>query len=267
MRVFIAGASGAFGSSLLTALSNAGHTSVTSDADPAHRSSFLSSVAELQADAVVNLLGTSTELPAGFRELAPVSRLRIEGSSTLIAAARLLGASRYVAASPFYGYGFGDHGDRPVTETAPFGEANDTRNDPAFRAIRSSEQQARAFGAIVLRLGHLYGPNARVVPPISRRASGSLPVIHVEDAARAVIRALDHGTPGAVYNIAADEPVTWRALQEEQARSDGFAAPVALADSVMRAIAPFASQIICATSLRLSTDAALRDLDFTAVRR
>ena len=87
------------------------------------------------------------------------------------------------------------------------------------------------------------------------------------DAARATIRALDHGIPGEVYNIAAEEPSTWRALQQAQARVDGFPAPIALADSVLRTIAPFASQVISDTSMRLSTTAALRDLDFTARNR
>jgi nucleoside-diphosphate-sugar epimerase len=267
MRVFVAGASGALGTSLLSALDAAGHTAVTSDADPSQRSAFLSSLDEVRADAVINLLAASTEVPAGYRELASVNRLRIEGTSTMLAAAKMLGATRYVATSCYYGYGFGDHGDQPVDERASFAETSDTRNDPVFRALRSSEQQARAAGAIVLRLAHLYGADARVIPPVSRRWAGSLPVIHVEDAARAAIRALDHGTAGEVYNIAAEEPSTWRVLQQVQARADGFAAPIALADSVMHRIAPFAAQIISGTSLRLSTAAALHDLDFTARHR
>jgi nucleoside-diphosphate-sugar epimerase len=267
MRVFVAGASGALGTSLLSALDDAGHTPVVSAADATQRSEFLASLADVSADAVINLLGASTELPAGFRDLTPVNRLRIEGTSTLIAAAKLLGATRYVASSSYHGYGFGDHGDRPIDERAAFGETNDSRNDPMQRALRSSEQQARAFGAIVLRFGHLYAPDARVIPPVSRRFDGNLPVIHMVDAARAAIRALDHGTPGEVYNIAAEEPSTWRALQQAQARADGFPDPIALADSVLHTIAPFASQIISGTSLRLSTTAALRDLDFTARNR
>jgi nucleoside-diphosphate-sugar epimerase len=267
MRVFVAGASGALGTTLLSALSAAGHTPVVSEADPSQRTPFLAALADLQADAVINLLGASTELPAGYRELSAINRLRIEGTSTMIAAAKLLGATRFVATSCYYGYGFGDHGDRAVDERAPFGETSDSRNDPIYRALRSSEQQARAFGAVVLRLAQLYAPDALSVPPVSRRWEGSLPVISVVDAARAAIRALDHGTPGEVYNIAAEEPSTWRALQQAQSRADGYPAPIALTDSVLHGIAPFAAQVICDTSLRLSTGAALRDLDFTARHR
>ena len=67
---------------------------------------------------------------------------------------------------------------------------------------------------LVLRYGQLYGPGTG-----AGMRDGASPV-HVDDAARAVLLALDHGKPG-VYNIAerggavdvgkADRELGWRA--------------------------------------------------------
>jgi nucleoside-diphosphate-sugar epimerase len=244
-------------------------------ADVASRARFLASLDGVSADAVITLLGAGTELPDGFREMRVVNRLRAEGTSTLIAAARLLGATRFVGASAYYGYGFGDHGDEPIDESAPFGEPDGTRNDAVQFAVLSSDQQVRAFGGVSLRFGQLYGRGTRAVPAVSGRWSGSLPVVHLDDAASAAVLALGQRTsrvgdqadaavasraPGTAYNIAADEPTTWRELQTARARADGFGKPVVLPDGAIRMLAPFSSQVITGLSLRLSSATARRDL-------
>ena len=299
MRVLLVGASGVLGRAVLAHLTSLGQDvvaitrtagSVAADSlaaaaiselvtDVAVRRSFLEAVDGVHVDAVVNLLGIGA-LPPRYTDMREVNRLRIEGTSTLVAAARRAGA-RYVGVSPFYGYGMADHGDIPLTEADPFGEPdrrgtvdrlNDRRRDPQDAvqiALRSSEQQTRAFGGTVLRLGHLYAAGAPSVPAVPLRWSGALPVVHVEDAAVAVGLALTApptgatdttGTAGRVYNVAADEPCSWRTLQEAQARTDGFAPPVVLPDGVIRSLAPFSGRIITRTAMRLSSAAAHDEL-------
>jgi nucleoside-diphosphate-sugar epimerase len=264
MRVLVAGATGVFGKSVLDHLAAAGHIPVEPTVPTTTRAAFLASLDGITADAVLNLLGTGTELVDGYRAMHPVNRARLEGTSTLIAAARRLGATRLVSASSFHGYGFDTLGDRPLAENAPFGESDDTENSAVQLALLGLEQQTRAFGGVVLRFAHLVAENADRVPAVPRVWTGTLPVVHVDDAARAVVRGLESGRPGGTYNIAGDELVSWKELQQAQSRVDGFAAPVIVPDALIRVLAPFASQIITRTSLRLSTAAARDELDWVA---
>jgi nucleoside-diphosphate-sugar epimerase len=260
MRVLVAGATSSLGISLLNALVDAGHEPVTSAVPAAHRSSYLASLDGVTADAVINLLGASTRLATGTRALVALNRARAEGTSTLLAAAERVGATRFVGASSYTGYGLTDHGDVAIDESAPFAVGDDAES----ASLRSAEQQALARSAVVLRFGQLWSENAATVPPVSRRGEGQLPVVHVHDAARAAVLALERGVAGSVYNVASDETVTWRQLQQAQARIDGFAAPVALEPAVLRLIAPLAARVICDTSLRLSTVSADFELGWSA---
>lgn len=287
MRVLVAGATSALGTSLVQQLVSHGHhvLGVTSRrgsllrpgshgtygsavteivADVRDRRSVLDAVEGRSADAVVNLLGAHGSYPAGFRGMRAVNRLRHEGTSTMVAVASAVGATRLVGTSSFYGYGFADHGDESLDETRPFGEPDDSRNDALQIGLTSSEQQVRAVGGIVLRLGHLYRFGAHSVPPVARRWSGSLPVVHIDDAARAALLSLDAGNDRDIFNIASARPTSWRMLQEAQSKVDGFARPVALPESVVRKLAPFASQLITRTSMRLTTEAARAKLGWTA---
>jgi nucleoside-diphosphate-sugar epimerase len=260
MRVLVAGATSSLGISLLNELVDAGHEPVTSPVSAAHRSSYLASLEGVTADAVINLLGASTRLAPGTRALVAVNRARAEGTSTMLAAAERVGAARIVGASSYTGYGLSNHGDVAIDESAPFAVGDDAES----ASLRSAEQQALSRGGLVLRFGQLWSQNAATVPPVSRRGDGQLPVVHVRDAARAAVLALERGAAGSVYNITSDETVTWRQLQQAQARMDGFAAPVALDPALLRLIAPLAARVICDTSMRLSTVVADFELGWSA---
>ena len=71
---------------------------------------------------------------------------------------------------------------------------------------------------MILRFGWLYGPGTYYAPggsvaeevrkrryPVVGPGTGTFSYVHVEDAAAAVVAALDHGSPGA-YNVVDDEP-------------------------------------------------------------
>src|ERR687890_734357 len=101
MRVLLAGASGAVGTPLTRQLIAAGH--------------------DLRADAVMHqltALGTTKMREA----MQGTNALRTTGTAHLLAAARVVGAHRFLTQSIVFGYGYRDHGPHVITEDDPFGE-------------------------------------------------------------------------------------------------------------------------------------------------
>ena len=264
MRVFLAGDLDLLGTPLVSLLTAAGHEVArpTSDVPLASRSAYLASIGDLKADAVISLIGVQGELPEHYRAMRAVNRARAEGTSTLLAAARRMGATRVVGASSFHGYGFRSHGTGTLDETLPFGLTDESRNDSVQKALLTAEQQVRAFGGIALRFGHLWGPEHTDVPAIPTRFRGDLPVVHTSDAVRAIVAALTAGESGAAYNIVSNDRTNWAGLQRARASQLGHAAPVELPDGVIRILAPFAAQVITGTSLRLSNNRAASELNW-----
>jgi nucleoside-diphosphate-sugar epimerase len=273
MRVILAGASGAIGHFLVPQLIEAGHevigitrkpgalggTGATEIvADVLDRPRLLEALKGIKADAVVHQLTSLANAPRTLHDMVETDRLRSEGTSSLIAAARLVGATKLVAASIFYGYGFGDLGPKPLLESARFGFL-DQHNDPVLLALDSLEEQVHAFGGISLRYGLFYG-GVYSPSPVSRRATGVLPMVHLSDAASAVVLALTNGKPKAWYNIADDEPLTYREREILLAKAAGHRAPLALPDRVLRMAAPFGSEMLTRTSVRMSSELARREL-------
>jgi nucleoside-diphosphate-sugar epimerase len=279
MRVVVAGASGAVGARLVPQLAAAGHDVVALTrtpgslagtgsevrevvADIANRRAFLAALDGIRADAVVHQLTALAKPPLSHADMRETNRLRAEGTSTLIAAARAVGARKLVAASFFGGYGFRDHGRLPLQEDAPFGE-EDGRNDAVLTALLSLELQVRAFGGVALRYGLFYGDKPRSVSPVARQWKGLLPMVHLEDAASAVLSALVTGKPGTVYNIADDEPLSYRAREKAIAAKFGLKPPMVLPDGMIRTVAPFASQLLTRTAMKLDTTRAHDELGWS----
>ena len=145
MRVLLAGATGAIGQRLVPRLIAAGHdvTGIARGvnglansgakrlrADIFDRSGLLHALAGEHYDAVIHQATALSGTPATHEQMRWTNRLRWEGTSTLLAAARLTGATRFVTASVFYGYGFRDHGDVELVETDEFGMTSGIRTDP-----------------------------------------------------------------------------------------------------------------------------------------
>ena len=209
-------------------------------------------------DAVIHQATALSGPPATHAQMTRTNRLRTEGTSTLIAVARRSGAKRFITASSFVGYGFLDHGATPLTEDEPFGLRDGSANDEVLRCLLANEQQARAFGGIALRYGLFYGDGMGQV--VDSTFEGLLPIVHLEDAAAAAVRALTRGKRGAAYNIADEYPVSWRDLQLAQAVAEGRRFPLALPTWALRASAPFGAEVMTRTSMRLSMARAYREL-------
>jgi nucleoside-diphosphate-sugar epimerase len=77
--------------------------------------------------------------------------------------------------------------------------------------------RARMPGAIILRFTGIYGPGRLLRrqtiekgEPIVGDAGKWLNLIHVEDGARVILAAEEHGAPGQIYNVCDDHPVRRR---------------------------------------------------------
>src|SRR5947209_2714278 len=141
MKVLIAGASGALGTPLTRALIAGGHEVLGLARSPesmdrlthlgAHpilanvmdRDDLLRAVKGVQADAVIHALTALKKTPLRHQDMYATNALRDVGTTNLLAAAREVGARRFVAESMTLGYGYGDWGEKVITEDGPFAPA------------------------------------------------------------------------------------------------------------------------------------------------
>lgn len=291
MRVLLAGASGAIGVPLIRILTANGHeviglgrTPASRDrlrslgvtpliADVLDRKALLAALDGVRADAVIHELTALKKIPLRHRDLYQTDILREQGTTNLLAAARAVGARRFVTQSYFGGYGLYDHGATLLTEDMPFAPRGQGEFERHLAAMRSAESQTFAAAAdgiegIVLRYAGFYGPGAgteemvdvlrRRSMPLPRGGGGTVSWVYIEDAAAATVAALERGRAGQVYNVADDEPVNWREFTGALAAAFGVPRPFELPRWVFKTL-PFASAVLTAT-IRLSNAKAKREL-------
>ena len=217
MRIFVAGVTGVIGVRLTPLLIAAGHA-VTGTTRSAEKAAELKTIgiepvvvdvfdAATLRDAVVKarpdvVIHQLTDLPDVIEPaqmpdvLARNSRLRIEGTANLVAAARAAGAKRLIAQSLAFAYA---EGPEPHAESDPLASPEGPGGITArgVRALEEAVLNAPGIDGIVLRYGRLYGPGTWNTP--NARAP-----LHVDAAAHAALLAIVHGRPG-VYNIAEDD--------------------------------------------------------------
>ncbi|MEO3805227.1 NAD(P)-dependent oxidoreductase [Nonomuraea sp. B1E8] len=278
MKVLLAGATGAIGRPLAKALRTAGHEvlALTRDsgaqvpgarlvvADVLNRDDLLRAVEGITADVVIHQLTALSKAPAKYADMRLTNTLRTTGTAHLIDAARAIGARRFLTQSMVPGYGYVDHGTRPLTEQDPFGQPRGSKADPVVAGMRSTEQQvfdADGIEGIALRYGAFYGLTGSEDFITTLRA-GKLPVptdggttmswIHLADAAAATVAAMDKGVAGQAYNIVDDEPVTWGRMFAEHAKAAGTRPPRRLPGWVIRLAAPYFATLVIDTSMRVS---------------
>lgn len=293
MKVLLAGATGAVGRALVPQLQAAGHDVLgltrstgglqrlrEAGAEPVHadvmdRDRLLRALDGRRADAVVHQATAITGVPLAHRDLYPTDALRDRGTANLLEAAALTGADRFVTQSFFLGYGYRDLGPEPVTEDRPFAVPTGHRGtDRHMHAMRANEDQvlgAEGVDGIALRYGMFYGPEpmTRRLAGLARRRllpavcpSGVTSPIHLHDAASAAVAALHHGRPGHAYNIADDRPVAYAEYIEALAKRVGAKPPRTVPAWTLKAL-PYLHALMAATSVRLSTAKAERDLAWT----
>lgn len=295
MQVLIAGATGALGVPLVRALIASGHQVIgltrTPDntrelstlgaqpvvADAMDRDGLLKAVAGLHADAVVHALTALKKTPLRHRDMYQTNALREVGTANLLAAARAVDAHTFVAESMTMGYGYGDWGEQILTEECPFAPPGRTqeleRHLAGFRALERQIFEATQAGwieGVSLRYGAFYGPTS-IQPIIQMMRRRSLPLpeggravmswIYIEDAAAAIVAALEHGKGGQAYDIVDDEPVRVRDFFARLAQQAHTPQPLSLPAWAMRLVAPYGTDFF-ATMMRVSNAKAIRELSW-----
>lgn len=260
MQIFLAGASGALGVRLAPMLVSAGHhvvgmtrTAAKAEklralgiepvvADGLDAGAVMKAVLQARPDVVVHEM-TSLKMTRGLRnfdrEFELTNRLRTEGTAHLLAAAQAAVARRFVAQS-YAGWPFGHNGKRPRVEDDPFDPHPLKTMERSLDAIRNLEKMvtgATHLTGIVLRYGSFYGPgtalgdHGELLEMVRRRrvpvfgdGAGIWSFIHIDDAARATVAAIEQGPPG-VYNIVDDEPAAASQWLPDLARAVGAKPP------------------------------------------
>ena len=243
MKVLVAGATGAIGRQLLPLLVEARHqvSAITRSEEKADglralaaepivcdvfdRAKLAAAVGLIKPEAVIHQL---TDLPKEFDlEALKASyprnnRVRREGTKNLLDAAHNSGARRFLVQSMASWYRPGkpglrtEHDQLYLNAPEPIGKAARTLKYMETIVLESELE------GIVLRYGAFYGPGtwfsrnsslsqqvlARKYPIIGD-GEGVCSWIHVSDAARATIAALERGQPG-IYNVTDDDPAPMR---------------------------------------------------------
>ena len=234
MKVFVAGGTGVVGWRAVRLLVQAGHeVSVIArspekadfvrglGATPVETSLFdASGLVDAVAghEVVVNL---ATHIPAMTKAMSSKAwqendRIRIEGAGNLVDAAIAAGARRYVQESICFLYA--DGGERWLDEDAPL---FDPAPEVSVAVTTAEAHAARAGDAglehVVLRFGYFHAADSEFTAStvtfsrwgrvaVLGPADTRYPIIHAEDAATAVVAALD--APSGLYNIVDDDPLT-----------------------------------------------------------
>jgi 2-alkyl-3-oxoalkanoate reductase len=237
MRVFVAGASGAIGSRLVTQLIDRGHEVIGTHRSPggAERVRALGAepvaldlldapavrkaVLTAEPDAIVHqatALADLRDFKHFDRSFAQTNRLRTRGTDALLAAAREANVRRFVAQS-YASARYARVGGLVKTEDDPLDPAPVPAMRETIAAMRHLDEAVTRAGGVALRYGGFYGAaNDGMVVPVRRRlfpivgdGAGVSSFIHLDDAAAATVLALERYRPG-IYNVVDDDPAPLR---------------------------------------------------------
>jgi nucleoside-diphosphate-sugar epimerase len=248
LRVFLAGSTGVIGKSLLPLLLEKKHEvfalihtpqkakaveelgARTVIADALNRDELTEAIRKTEPEVIIHELTSLSGVTGSFRkfdrEFALTNRFRTEVTDTMLAAAGVVRARRFIGQS-FCGWPFAREGWIIKTEEDPLDASPPASFRKTLEAIRYLENaiiRAENIEALALRYGLLYGEGTGFARdgaivrqirkcriPIIGEGAGVWSFIHVDDAARATLAAVSRGNPG-IYNIVDDTPApvsTW----------------------------------------------------------
>lgn len=231
MRIFVTGGSGVLGRALVARLVRSGHHVTALAASPASADVVRglgavpvagdllapATIGPISADVVVHMATSIPRADTGTGSWEANDRIRVDGTRSLVAAARAGGVRRIVGYSVIWVYG--DQGDAWVTESTPI--ARPVR--PEIRSAVVLEELVRSSGAewVVVRGGHLYGPGTGTTEQmLSDARAGALRIdgpgdafdslVHADDTAQGVELAAVAVPGGVTLNVVDDVPLRQR---------------------------------------------------------
>jgi nucleoside-diphosphate-sugar epimerase len=291
MRVFVAGATGAIGRQLVPRLVEAGHEvhgmtrseskramleelgAVPVVADALDPDQVAEAVGRARPDVIVHQATAfgaieSVNTRHMDRDMAPVNRLRTEGTDHLLSAGQAAGVRRFVAQS-FSPISYARTGGPVKSEEDPLDPTPAREMREVRAAIRHLEEavlSARWTEGIVLRYGAFYGPGTSIAPggeqsemirkrrfPLVGDGGGVWSFIHVADAAEATVAAVERGHRG-VYNVVDDDPAPVAEWLPALARTLGAKKPRRVPRFIARLLAGEAA-VVMTTELRGASNA------------
>ena len=296
MHVFIAGAAGAVGRTLIPTLVAEGHTvtgtsrtEAKADAlralgaravlmDGLDRDSVLDAVTAAEPDAVVHqmtALSGDLDLRSPDKTFAVTNRLRTEGTEHLLAAAETAGVERFVAQS-YAGWPHARTGGPVKTEADPLDPDPPRGLRESHAAIRRLETLVTGAGGVILRYGGFYGPGTGLAPggdqlemvrtrkfPLIGNGGGYWSFAHIEDVATATVAAIERGRAGEIYNVCDDEPAQVREWLPLLARSIGARPPRRVPAWLARLMASPGTVVMMTEARGASNAKAKAELDWT----
>lgn len=242
MKVFVAGGTGAIGRSLLPHLVDSGHHvaalvrtpqrvrqvealgAEALVADALEKDELIAAVRKAEPEIIIHQLTALAGVSGNFKrfdeEFALTNRFRTEVTGSLLSAARLVGARRFIAQS-FCGWPFAREGGSIKSEKDsldPSPPASFRQTLAAIRYLEDAVRRTTDVEALALRYGLLYGPGTGIAQdgalvelvrkrrlPIVGDGAGIWSFIHLRDVARVTEAAMSRGAPG-IYNVVDDEP-------------------------------------------------------------
>lgn len=272
MRVFVAGATGVLGRSLVPLLVDHGHEviglsrSEANDqalrrmgATPARADLFDADALARAAKGAEVVVRAATHISTRPRkeDWALNDRIRREGTRALVEAAKRVGAHRFVQESIAWVA-------RP-DDGSPFDEKSPPRPDAVTRSALDAERIAAESGldAVTLRFGWLYGadtPHVRQFADMLRKrrlpvlGDGRAPLsfLHVSDAGTALATAVE-GAPTGLWHVVDDEPTPVGDFLDALADAVGARRPRRIPAWVGRLVAgPYVTKVLTTPMLTSS---------------
>ncbi|MGG2015685.1 NAD-dependent epimerase/dehydratase family protein [Bacillus sp. S10(2024)] len=225
MKIFLAGATGVIGRSLIPLLVQEGYEVFGMIRDESHASTITKMGAKpvvadaFDRDAVFTALQNS-QPDVVIHQLTSLSegssvdnaKMRIEGTENLVEAAKSVGVRRIIAQSISWAY---EPGEVPATEEELLDITASFPRKTTIEGIMALEEKVSQMPEfVILRYGTLYGPgtwyatDGMIAEQVRRQemaaTDGIVSFLHVDDAARAALLALEW--PSGPVNIVDDYP-------------------------------------------------------------